>query len=211
VAEAQCDWRRWHDAYERDSPLRKRLAIVQERIREALDVHPPGRSAQIVSLCAGQGLDLLPVLAERRGTAVAARLVELDPHNVSSARRLAGELRLENVDVVQGDASLTAAYDGAVPADVVLVCGVFGNVGDADVRCTIDELPGLCAPGATVIWTRSRRAPDLTPSIRGWFADAGFEEASFVGEPGSFSVGVHRLHREPKAFRRDLKLFSFTR
>jgi hypothetical protein len=44
-----------------------------------------------------------------------------------------------------------------------------------------------------VVWTRGRTPPDRTPAIRGWFADAGFEEVAFEA-PGdvTFSVGVHR-------------------
>lgn len=30
-----------------------------------------------------------------------------------------------------------------------------------------------------VIWTRHRRLPDLTPRIRAWFTDAGFDEVAF--------------------------------
>ncbi len=57
-------------------------------------------------------------------------------------------------------------------------------------------LPHLCRPGATAIWTRSRRAPDLTGSIRTWFTDAGFAEHAFdAPDDVLFSVGVHRLTR----------------
>jgi ribulose kinase len=76
----------------------------------------------------GQGHDLIGALAghERRGD-VTARLVELDEHNVLLARRAAQEAGLDGVQVVIGDASLTDSYVGAVPADLVLVCGVFGT------------------------------------------------------------------------------------
>ena len=33
-----------------------------------------------------------------------------------------------------GDASTTSAYRGAVPADLVLACGIFGNVSDEDIQ-----------------------------------------------------------------------------
>ena len=58
----------------------------------------------------------------------------------------------------------------------MLACGVFGNISDADVFHTINLLPQLCRPGATVIWTRSRRVPDLTPAIRQYFAAHGFAD-----------------------------------
>jgi hypothetical protein len=37
----------------------------------------------------------------------------------------------------------------------------------------------LCRPGATVIWTRGRRPPDLTPQVRAWFSENGFGEVAF--------------------------------
>jgi hypothetical protein len=65
------------------------------------------------------------------------------------------------------------------PADLLLLCGIFGSVSDADIERTAAAAPALCAPGATVIWTRHRRPPDLTPRIRGWFTDAAFDEVAF--------------------------------
>lgn len=35
------------------------------------------------------------------------------------------------IEVVHGDAGTTDAYTGAVPTDVVLLCGVLGNLTDA--------------------------------------------------------------------------------
>ena len=76
---------------------------------------------------------------------------------------------------------------------VLLFCGVFGNVSDEDVRTSVAALPHVLAPDATVIWTRSRRDPDLTPAIRGWFAGSGFAERHFdAPDDALFSVGVHR-------------------
>jgi hypothetical protein len=59
------DWQAWHEKYDDPaSSLARRLRVVQARIREALDACPPGR-VRVVSLCAGQGRDLLEVLGER--------------------------------------------------------------------------------------------------------------------------------------------------
>ncbi len=203
------NWYDWHASYDRDSPLRERLEVVRTRVREALDRQEAG-PIRIVSVCAGQGRDLVPVVAAHpRRRDVVARLVELDPRNVEIARTAVASAGLSGVEVVIADAGVTAAYDGAVPAGVVLVCGVFGNVSDEDIMRTIDSLPSLCAAGATVIWTRGRTAPDLTPSIRRWFERRGFEELSFDGEPGSFGVGAHRLRTRPEPFDSGLTLFTF--
>jgi hypothetical protein len=202
------DWMRWHDEYDRPGTrLNQRLAAVRAQIAGALDRAAPG-PIQVVSMCAGQGRDLLGVLAEhpRRGD-VRGRLVELDPRNVAVARAAAPAA----VKVVQGDATTTSAYDGAVPADLVLVCGVFGHATDEEIHWIVDHLPMLCATGATVVWTRGgQRQPDLRPSIRSWFAGAGFEEVARAGgDDGTWGVGAHRLMGEPKPFRAGVRLFTF--
>jgi len=111
---------------------------------------------------------------------------------------------------VEGDAACSALYEGIVPANVVLVCGVFGNIGGDDIRTTIFELPRLRADGAAVIWTRHRRAPDLASTIRGWLDEAGFDEVAFdTEEPFAFGVGTHRFVGRPGPFRRDRRMFTF--
>ena len=77
------------------------------------------------------------------------------------------------------DASLVASFADALPADVLLLCGIFGNVSDRDIERTVQAAPALCRTGATVIWTRHRRPPDLTPQVRAWFTESGFEEVAF--------------------------------
>ncbi|TDD44408.1 class I SAM-dependent methyltransferase [Nonomuraea terrae] len=197
------DWVSWHDHYdEPGSSLERRLRAVRRWIGVALDEG----ASEVVSLCAGQGRDLLPVLAAhpRRGQ-VRARLVELDARNVAEAGRDAPE----GVEVVCGDAALTDAYAGAVPADLVLACGVFGNITDDDVRRTVATLPQLCAPGATVIWTRGRHEPDLVPVISGWFEDEGFEQVAQEGAEYGYGIGVHRYAGPPVPLEPGVRMFSF--
>jgi len=189
-------WVRWHETYEDpDSALSLRLRLVQSGVREALDRQPPGPIA-IVSMCAGQGRDVIDVVAgHARQDDVRARLVERDPALVAFARRRAAVSGVSrHVEVVEADASLVRSYAGFLPADLGLICGVFGNIGEGDIRGTVSRMPSFCAPGGTVIWTRHRRPPDLTSPVRGWFVDAGFEEVSFVAPPGTvLSVGCHRF------------------
>jgi hypothetical protein len=204
-------WIRWHAPYaDPGSSLSRRLAVVQRRLTEALDSAPSG-PVRVVSLCSGQGRDVIDVVAQHpRRADVTARLVEADPRLVDDARDLAGRLGVDGLDLVGGDASTTSAFEGMAPVDVVLVCGVFGNIADVDIRATIAELPHLCAAGASVIWTRHRRPPDLTPSIRSWFAEQGFAEVAFDTEPGSmFGVGTHRFAGRPLPWRPDRRLFTF--
>jgi hypothetical protein len=112
--------------------------------------------------------------------------------------------------VLQADAGITDACLGAVPAQIVVACGIFGNITDSDIRATVAALPSLCAPGALVLWTRHRGPPDLTPAIRSWLEAAGFREKAFdTSHDGFMSVGAHRLTGEPAALVPGQRLFTF--
>jgi len=192
-------WVSWHQEYDvPGSGLAQRLAAVQAQIAATLDQAPPG-PLRAISMCAGQGRDLIGVLAGHpRGRDVTARLVELDPANAATARERAAAAGLARVEVVTADAAEPAAYAGLVPADLVLACGVFGNITAADIERTVGCCAQLCATGGTVIWTRGRWAPDLVPQICAWFEDRGFERR-WVSDPGAgFGAGAP-AHRHPAA------------
>ena len=95
---------------------------------------PSGR-LRVVSACAGDGRDILEVLASREDAErVSVVLLETDPELARLAERTARLSRLGQVEVRQLDAGTTNSYAGAVPADLVMMCGVFGNVTDEDLR-----------------------------------------------------------------------------
>ena len=206
------DWLAWHAGYDDpSSSLSVRLRLVREHLSRALEAVPPG-PVRLLSLCAGQGHDVLGVLpGHPREPDVSAVLVEQDPRNVALARQRAELAGLAQVEVREADAARVAGYADALPADVLLLCGIFGNVSDPDIRRTAQAAPALCAAGATVIWTRHRRAPDLTPRIRAWFAGSGFEEVAFDSPDNQArtGVGVGRLAVAPPAPLPDGSLFAF--
>ncbi|MBI1211685.1 MAG: SAM-dependent methyltransferase [Alphaproteobacteria bacterium] len=208
------DWLEWHKPYDDpNSSLSRRLAIVRRELASALDAHGP-KPLRLVSMCAGQGRDVVPVLAAHHmRSQTTATLVELDKRNTNIAKSDAKARGLTNVRVVEGDAALTDSYAGSVPADIVLACGIFGNIVDDDIRRTIETLPTLCARGATVIWTRGREQHrDLSQDIRKWFGSTGFREVAFhAPEDARFRVGVSRLAIPPKPFARGIRMFRFVR
>lgn len=207
----ESDWLLWHEAYQKpSSALSQRLRLVQEHVGRFFDDRPDGELT-VVSACAGQGHDIIGVLSHRADAArVRATLLEADARNVRAARARAREAGLSRVEVRHTDAGDLAAYEGAVPADLVLMIGVFGNVSDQDVRTTVRALPAMCRPGATVVWSRSRREPDLTGPIRTWFTESGFVEDAFhAPDETTFSVGVHRLELSSPSRSLRGRLFQF--
>ncbi len=205
------DWVGWHGDYDRpDSSLARRLQTVQAQIRDVLHAAAPG-PLRVVSLCAGQGHDLLGVLAGHpRRDDVQARLVELDPRNAAAAGEKVRAAGLHGVEVVAADAALTDRYQGMVPADLVLLCGIFGNVLDADIERTIGFCPQLCASGATVIWTRARGVPDRVPMICDRFERLGFQRRWLSAPDAGFGVGVHRFAGQPQPLATGERMFTFT-
>ncbi len=206
------DWVAWHGAYEDpSSSLSTRLRRVRYHLSGAIDRAPPG-PVSVVSLCAGQGRDVIGVLPDHpRREDVRAVLIEADATNAALARRAAADAGLAQVDVRQADASLVTSFADALPAGVLLLCGIFGNISDRDIQRTVEAAPTLCRPGATVIWTRHRRPPDLTSRVRGWFAASGFEEIAFdaLSTDTLTGVGVNRLRHAPAAALPDAPLFTF--
>lgn len=206
------DWHAWYDEYDNPaSSLSRRLETVREQLR-ALLVTADG-PLRLVSICAGDGRDTLPVLGQS-GADVSGVLVELDPELADRARAGAPP----GIEVRVADAGTTASYADACPADVLLACGVFGNVTDADIARTIATLPTILVSGGHVIWTRGNRVPqdptayDGDPSelVRSLFAEAGFDEVAFVRpDDAGFRVGVHRWPGPDGTPEPGVRLFTF--
>lgn len=212
------DWRRWHDDYDSpDSSLARRLVVVQGYLERALSEAPAEADGdrRLISLCAGDGRDVLPVLARHsHGHLVHAVLAELDPELSGRARATAGRLGLTQVDVRTGDAGSAETYLDAAPAHVVMACGVLGNISNEDAHRTVAALPALLVANGIVIWTRGRGDQESDPSedIRAHLEGQGFEEMAFTRSAATrFRVGMHRLTTSPVPAERlaRTQLFSF--
>ncbi|MEO7078438.1 MAG: class I SAM-dependent methyltransferase [Rhodococcus sp. (in: high G+C Gram-positive bacteria)] len=208
------DYVNWHSEYDDpESSLSVRLRHVQRAILDWLD-RIPGQ-VRVLSSCAGQGHDILGAL-EQRGPKDRARvtgaLLEIDPTNVAIAQRHIARLGLD-LSIVETDAGATDAYAGLVPADLVILSGIMGNISATDIERLVHVAPQFCAPAATVIWTRGAQDPDLGPDIRRWFCQAGFEELSCQEwiEGTGMRVGVNRLIASPQALRPGERIFTFYR
>jgi hypothetical protein len=193
-------WRRWHQAYEDTAnPLNDRRRHVVDAIAHFLDTAPPGPLI-VVSLCAGDATDLaIAVGGHARCGDVVGAAIELDPE---LAQRAAANLASAGVplDVRCADAGDIQSFSDLAPADLLMLVGIFGNVSDADIEHTVGAVAALCRPGATIIWTRHRRPPDLTPSIRRWFRECGCTNLRFdAPDDATWTVGTERLDSAPRA------------
>ena len=185
----------------------QRLAVVQDWIRYSVEALPPG-PVRTVSICAGDGRDLVGALAEHpRRTDVHGLLVEIDPTLAERGRAALWP----GLDYLVADAALTDNYLGAVPANLVLACGIFGNISDDDIAATVRAMPMFLAPGGYVIWTRHRGEPAMFETIDDWFVEAGFAPVFASAPEHPYGVGVHRLVTEPRPLIQGEHLFTFVR
>jgi hypothetical protein len=189
------DYLTWHDQYDDpESGLSWRLRRVQSYIADLLD--STTGPVRVVSACAGDGRDILGVLADRaeRGDAdrVAVTLIEVHPALVAAARAAATAAGPPQVEVRAVDAGNTTAYLDAVPADLVLLVGIFGNISSAEIERTIRAAPQLCAPGATVVWSRAPK-DDHNEDVRRWFVENRFNELDYAEGVATDRVGLGRV------------------
>ena len=210
------DYDAWHAGYDDpDSSLSWRLNRVQEALHVALDAVPG--PVRLISDCAGDGRDVVVVLSHRPDAPrVRATLLELHPVVATRARQAAAAAGLAaTVEVRTTDAGVSDAYHDLVPAEVVLLVGIFGNVSDEDLQRAVAASRQLCASGATLIWSRGRGGDltDRNDDVRRWFRDAGFTEVDYVTlDRGSKpAIGVSRYDGAPVLLDPGRRWFTFQR
>lgn len=185
------NWLDWHEAYgDPGRPLARRLEVVKKRLRTALD--QAGPAPTVLSLCSGDGRDVIETLADYPAPTGRVVLVEVDPTLSARARRAAEAQNLCQVEVRCGDAGAVATFADVLPVDVLLPCGIFGNIDHSAVKRIVESVPSLVRAGGYVIWTRGGSDPDRRPEIRDWFTQAGAAEVAFDGAPAPFGVGLNR-------------------
>ena len=185
-------WVEWHEGYQQPgNSLSRRLEVVKKRLSAALDQLGP--SPTILSLCSGDGRDVIGALSDYPSPIGRVVLVEVDQDLAERARTAAEAHKLTKVEVRCKDAGATQSFVDVVPVDVLLLCGIFGNIDHSAVKRVVEFVPSLVRIGGYVIWTRGGSEPDRRRGIRNWFAEVGIEELAFDGAPEPYGVGLNRI------------------
>jgi hypothetical protein len=187
---------------------------VQGHIRDRLDATTG--PIRVLSVCSGDGRDILGVLAEREDRErVSGVLLELHEGVAANARQRIDELGLaDRFEVRTVDAGRSDSYVDAVPADIVLLVGIFGNIQPPEIKALIDTVPQFAQPGALVLWSRGRSAPGggRTNELAGWLREAGCTEISITApEDAQFVVGAAEFGATTEPLRTGRRLFTFFR
>src|SRR5580700_8396928 len=114
------DWNEWFRSYYVSPSLQARLRIVREQIRAALNELPSG-PIRIISVCAGDGRDLIGAIAghQRQGD-VAAWLLDTHQGSLDRGRTAAQRAGLgRQLSFLAADAGLAGSYAGLAPSDLL--------------------------------------------------------------------------------------------
>ncbi len=195
---ARADNSTWSDwpgkAYTR-AGYQQRLAAVERHLGESLDL-APGGPLRIASMCAGDGRDVLRVVkTHSRRSDVVAWLVELSGNSVADGAAHARRAGLEHtVNFLHADATSFATYRNIAPADVLLVCGVWGHVPLDEQASLVCASGMLCKPGGVVIWTRGvRQGTARFDAVRALFASPTWDEVRVTITPDAkWAIATHR-------------------
>ncbi len=209
--EGKYNWSHWHRRY-RNEPLKARLGLVRQTLRAALDERPAGK-IRLISICAGDGRDILEDVAKHaRRNDIVAWLIDSDSRSVARGQAAAAQLGLDwQVRFRQADASSWETYIDIVPADILLMSGFIGRFTFAELAHFVACVPGLCASGADLIWTRHTYGNQGTnfPRVRELFRGHQFSERAFaLASTNGFAVGWHRFIGTPISINQNLPLFD---
>ncbi|MNR04651.1 hypothetical protein D3C85_1206300 [compost metagenome] len=137
-------------------------------------------------------------------------LVEIDERLVQECKHTVSDRGLQNVTVVKGDASLLRTYRDVIPADLILLCGIFGNIANEDILNTIESLAQLSKQGTRVVWTRNLRDPKVVPMIRHSFTANDFKEVDYrTTSDDSYAIGIYEFYGLSQRLKDDIQLFTF--
>ena len=207
-------WSDWPQEVYQQQYYQQRLLKVQEHFAECLDNAPRG-AVRVLSVCAGDGRDVIGVLRSHpRRTDVTAWLVESNRRSLAIGIRHATSAGLEDaVNFLCGDATLCVTYKNIAPADIVLVCGVWGHVAANQRALLVAGIASLCKSHGVVIWTRGL-VPNMSrlQDIQSQFAGLVWDELRVSTTTDQrWAVATYGYTGPPHQLSKSGRLFRFQR
>ena len=193
----QRSWSDWHRMYQNNEALKTRLDLVRQTLRAVLDARPSGR-IRLVSICAGDGRDVLEVVATHpRRSDIEAWLLDSDAPSVARGLTAVASLGLARpVHFRRADAAAAQSYIDIVPADILLASGFIGRLTFGELEHFAACLPAFCNAGTELIWSRHVRGNqgvDIS-RVRELFRMHQFDERAFaIASTNGYAVGWQRF------------------
>jgi hypothetical protein len=170
---------------------------------------PPG-PITVVSICSGQGRDILGVLRDHpRRDDVFVPMIEQDRRNADFARESARETALTHATVVVGDAGDSRSYVGITRASLVIMVGFLTHISDDDLGRLVAFLPQVSAAHGVALWCGGSQHVELPARMRTLLARADFVPLAVAcaGDP-RWNIGIERFEGSPQTLDTGVRLFT---
>ncbi len=136
--------------------IRVRKVNLQNILRDAIErVHAEGRPVNLLDIASGPGRYVLETVRDLARIPIHVLLRDYKPENLEAARRLAVELGLRNVTVVQGDAFDRASLGAISPKPTVAIVSGLYELFPANepVLTSLRGVADALAPGGYLVYT----------------------------------------------------------
>jgi SAM-dependent methyltransferase len=144
--------------------IRLRKQNLQIILRDAIKrTQADAKLVRLLDIASGPGRYVLETLHQLNGAPASALLRDYKPENVEAARRLAGNLGLNNVTVEQGDAFDRSALAALQPKPTIaIVSGLFELFpANAPVLNSLRGVADAVAPGGFLVYTNQPWHPQV--------------------------------------------------
>jgi alpha-beta hydrolase superfamily lysophospholipase/SAM-dependent methyltransferase len=144
--------------------IRLRKQNLQTVLREAVArTQADGQPLRLLDIASGPGRYVLETMQQLNGTPASALLRDYKPENVAAARRLAGELGLQNVTAEQGDAFDRKSLAALEPKPTIaIISGLFELFpANEPVLTALRGVADAVAPGGYLVYTNQPWHPQV--------------------------------------------------
>jgi alpha-beta hydrolase superfamily lysophospholipase/SAM-dependent methyltransferase len=144
--------------------IRQRRVHLERLLRETIEkTHAAGQSVRLLDIACGAGRYDLETIHKLSHIPITAVLRDYKEENLAAARRLAGELGLRDVTIVQGDAFDRASLAAVQPRPTIaIVSGLYELFPDNEpLKRSLAGLADAVEPGGHLIYTNQPWHPQV--------------------------------------------------
>ncbi|MES2920973.1 MAG: bifunctional alpha/beta hydrolase/class I SAM-dependent methyltransferase [Verrucomicrobiota bacterium] len=144
--------------------IRQRRVHLEKILRDAIEsLHQAGKPVRILDIATGGGRYALETMNALRHIPMTAVLRDYQQVNLEAAKKLAGELGLDNLSIVQGDAFDRKSIAFVTPRPtIVIVSGLYELFpANAPLRESLAGIADALEPGGLLIYTNQPWHPEV--------------------------------------------------
>jgi hypothetical protein len=198
-------WRFWNEEYNnKESHLNKRLKIIKNNILNCFKLLD---TPNVLSICSGEGKDILETILENNLNYNNVLLVDSDQESINLAKQYIFTHNMYNIKAVSADAGFIKTYDN-FRADLLLAVGFFGHLSFNDIENTVIKIKQLLNNNAYIIWTANERTFNF---IKTSFENNEYEHIEIIKNISEINhiVGLTRFTGIPMQYNTKDYIFTY--